>query len=252
MPSVRGQKSRTDGPRKGFSLLEMMMALAILLIVFGVVVKGLQDMQQRNSSETTKVDTVQETRDFIDQMVRDVHDVGYPPGRVLNGNPTCSGNAGIACGVVSYSPTQVIYEGDLDGTGTVYQITVQLVPPASGKCPCILQRGVVTKAQAIAGQTPTYFTEVNGVLNSGNGAGASNYFVNLGGTGNYSSYTTADVFDAYDVNANSVGTCTASTVPNCSSIRSLQITANVVPDTPDPVTQIYPVFSMTSKARLNF
>lgn len=239
-------------PSSGFSLLELVISLTIMLAVFGVVLRAIGEMEHRNTAESYKVDTVQETRDFIDQIVRDVHDVGFPPGRVLSGNPSCSGNAGVACGIVTYSPTQVIYEGDLDGTGTVYQITVQVVTPTSGKCPCILQRGVVSKAQALAGQVPTYFTEVNGVLNSGNGAGTSNYSVNLGGPGSYSSYTTADVFDAYDVNAASVGSCSPTTVPNCSSIRSLQITANVVPAEPDPVTQVFPVFSITSKARLNF
>lgn len=252
MLNWRTENTSDRGLARGFSFLEMLICLVVLMLVFGVVVKALQNMQQRNSSENTKVDTVQETRDFIDQMVRDVHDVGYPPGRVLNGNPTCIGNAGIACGVTTFSPTQIIYEGDLDGTGTVYQVTVQLVTPPSGQCPCILQRGVVTKAQALAGQVPTYFTEVNGVINSGNGAGTATYTVNLGGPGSYSSYTAVDVFDAFDVNAGSVGSCAPSTVPNCSSIRSLQITVNVVPPRPDPVTQMYPVLSITSKARLNF
>lgn len=249
---VHTSKNRNYHASWGFSLLELMISLAIMLTIFAVVLKALEQMEHRNAAETAKVDTAQETRDFIDQIVRDVHVVGFPPGRVLSGNPGCSGNAGVSCGVVSYSPTQVIYEGDLDGTGTVYQITVQVVAPASGECPCVLQRGVVTKAQAIAGQVPTYFTEVNGVLNSGNGAGVSNFSANPGGPGSYSSYTTTDVFDAYDVNAASVGSCSAATIPDCSSIRSLQITANVVPASPDPVTQVFPVFSITSKARLNF
>jgi len=246
----RWKQSGDCNTDRGFTLFELMIATVVLVIIFGVVLKALEDMQHRNSSEASKVDTVQETRDFIDQMVRDIHDVGYPPGRVLNGAPSCIGNSGIACGVVSYSPTQIIYEGDLDGTGTVYQITVQLVTPASGNCPCILQRGVVTKAQALAGQIPTYFTEVNGVINSGNGAGTANYTVSLGGTVSYSSYAAADVFDAYDVNASAVGSCAS--VAACSSIRSVQITANVVPAQPDIVTQVFPVFSITSKARLNF
>jgi type II secretory pathway pseudopilin PulG len=248
MSAHKRMKSRTDG----FSLLEMMIVVAILMVVFGVVVTALVDMQHRNTSENSKVDTVQETRDFIDQMVRDLHQVGYPPGRVLNGNPGCVGQAAISCGVTSFSPTQVIYEGDLDGTGTVYQVTMQLVAPVSGNCPCILQRGVVTKTQALAGQVPIYFTEVNGTINSGNGAGAGTYPVSLSGPGSYSTYSTADVFAAYDVNAGAVGTCTPATTPDCSSIRSLQITANVVPASADPVTHVFPVFSITSKARLNF
>ena len=232
----------------GFSLLEMMAALGILGLVLSVVFGAMVQMQRRQSAESSKVDTVQETRDFIDQMVRDIHTVGYPPGRVQVGNPTCVGNVNVSCGLIFFSNTQIQYEGDLDGTGTVYQVWMQLLRPASGSCPCTLERGVITKAQALAAQVPTYFTEVNGVLNSGNGAGAATYPVSLPG-GSYAMYSTADVFDAYDVNANPVAGC--GDPLSCSSVRSLQITANVAPNYADPQTKVYPVLSITSKARLN-
>jgi type II secretory pathway pseudopilin PulG len=241
--------ARLNSPSRGFSLVEMVISVALLMIVLGVVLKGIVDMQQRNFAESAKIDTVQETRDFVDQMVRDVHDVGYPPGRVLAGNPSCAANPAVSCGLVYFSSTQIRYEGDLDGTGTVYQVWMQLQAPASGNCPCTLQRGVITKASAIAGSVPTYFTEVNGVLNSGNGLGAGTYTINLAGHGDYSSYAAADVFTAYDVNASSVGTCT--TVTTCSSVRSLQITANVTSNFMDQKTGMFPVYSITSKARLN-
>ncbi len=234
---------------RGFSLLEMVVALAILGLVLSVVVAAVMQMQQRQSAEYAKVDTVQEARDFIDQMVRDIHTVGYPPGRVQTGNPVCVGNVNVSCGLIFFSNTQIQYEGDLDGSTTVYQVWMQLIPPASGRCPCTLQRGVITKAQALAGQVPTYFTEVNGVLNSGNGTGAATYPVGLPGPGSYSTYATADVFDAYDVNANPVTAC--GDPLSCSGVRSLQITANVAPTYADPRTKVFPVLSITSKARLN-
>jgi prepilin-type N-terminal cleavage/methylation domain-containing protein len=250
---LRNRNSRVPSGRqeRGFSLLEMLLVLTILTIVLGVVMDGMVQMQQRNFAETSKVDTVQQTRDFMDQMMRDIHVVGYPPGRMMVNNPTCVGNANVSCGLIYFSPTQVRYEGDLDGTGTVYQVWVQLVAPASGNCPCTLQRGVITKAAALGGAQPTYFTEVNGVLNSGNGAGAGTFGINLGVAGPYAAYGTADVFDSYDVNGtlNPVGTCT--TAVACSSIRSLQITANVVPSFMDLKTKSYQVYSITSRARMN-
>jgi len=115
-----------------------------------------------------------------------------------------------------------------------------------------LRRGVQSKANALAGFVPQYFTEVNGVLNSGNGAGGSIFGVTLPGPGNYNTYNSADIFDAYDVNGNPVAPCSLITNPDCTSIRSIQISANVAPTYNDPVTRIFPVFSMTSKARLNF
>lgn len=242
-------------PERGFTLVEMMMVIAILSLVMAVAVAGLVQMQQRNAAESSKVDTVQVTRDFVDQMVRDIHEVGYPPARALSGNPTCINNPNVSCGLISFSPTQIRYEGDLDGTGTVYQVWMQLQAPPSGHCPCTLQRGVVDKASALNGSVPTYFTEVTGVLNSGDGTGGALYPIVLPGSPNYSSYATIEVFDAYFNDGTKfvdpIGNYSCNDVLTCSAIRSLQISANVAPSFSDPNTKMYPVFSITSKARLN-
>ena len=112
---------RVTERQDGFSAIEMLVAVVLLMAVLGVVVKGMTDMQRRSFSETSKMDAVQDTRDFIDQMVRDVHDVGYPPPRaigVVNGlantTPYCTdplangvvtaavrNDVAIACGIVS-------------------------------------------------------------------------------------------------------------------------------------------------------
>ena len=63
----------------GFSAIEMLITLALLTIVLGVVVKGIIELQARNFNENGKVDAVQDARDFIDQMTRDIHGPGYPP-----------------------------------------------------------------------------------------------------------------------------------------------------------------------------
>lgn len=249
MAKTLRRRHRACSFARGFSLLEMLMALAILAVVLAGALSAVMQMQQRQAAESSKIDAVQESRDFIDQMVRDIHAIGYPPGRVQIGNPACVGNANVSCGLIAFSNTQIMYEGDLDGSGTVYQVWMRLLPPASGSCPCTLQRGVITKAQALAGQTPTYFAEVNGVLNSGNGAGAATYPISLTPAGAYTSYAPADIFDAYDVNANPVLACADPLT--CSGIRSLQITVNVAPNYADPKTKLFPVLSITSKARLN-
>jgi prepilin-type N-terminal cleavage/methylation domain-containing protein len=241
---------------RGFSLLEMMVALAILTVVIGIAVAGLIEMQRRSFAERSKTDTVQESRDFVDQMVRDIHDVGYPPGRVQNLNPSCVNNATVACGLILFSSNFVKYEGDLDGSGTVDQVWLQLQAGPGGKCPCKLQRGVIPKSTLVTtpGATPIYFTEVDGVLNSGDGAGGNLYGVSLSGPGDYSSYANSDVFAAYDMNGGAISSCSSPPplgTPPCSSIRSLQISANVASSYPDPKTNIFAVYSITSKARVN-
>lgn len=258
---------KAEACERGFSLIEMLITLGLLVIVLGVVVKGVMELQARNFAETGKVDAVQETRDFIDQMARDIHGTGYPPPAVTTqSNPRCANGLGavyaavrnnpnISCGIVAFSTTSITYEADLDGSGTVSVVYLQLVPPAgTTNCPCQLQRGTVTKAQWVANNniTPSYFTTVNGVLNSGNGAGAAIYTISLSGHGTYTSYGTADAFDGYDANGNLTAACSLTTNPDCTQIRSLQITANVAPSYYDPVTQLYPVYSITSKARINF
>jgi prepilin-type N-terminal cleavage/methylation domain-containing protein len=234
--------------QRGFSLLEMMVALAILTVVIGVAVDGLTQMQRHNFSQQSKTDTVQETRDFVDQMVRDLHDVGYPPRVVFKDKPNCTNLSSVSCSLIYFTHNEIRYEGDLDGTGTVYRVVVKLTPPASGTCPCTLQRGVIDKASALIGTPITYFTEVNGVLNSGDGLGGS-IGVTLPGSGSYLTYTTADVFDAYDVNGIAAAACFNAT--DCASIDSVQITANVTSKFADPNTGIYSVYSITSKARVN-
>jgi len=253
--------------QRGFSAMEMLITLALLTIVLGVVVKGIIELQARNFNENGKVDAVQETRDFIDQMTRDIHGTGYPPPAVMNqSNPKCADALGnlnaavrnlpnVACGIVAFSTTNVTYEADLDGLGTVSVVYLKLVPPTgTTNCPCQLQRGTVTKAQWIANNNivPAYFTTVNGILNSGNGAGAATYSLSMAGHGNYTSYGPADAFDAYDANGSLITACSLTTVPDCSQIRSLQITANVAPPYYDPKTEMFTVYSITSKARINF
>jgi type II secretory pathway pseudopilin PulG len=263
----------------GFSAIEMLIAIALLMTVLGVVVKAMTDMQRRSSSESSKMDSVQDARDFIDQMVRDIHMTGYPPPRVTiagGATPYCTDalgngvpnilmrdNQAIACGIVQFSPTKVVYEGDLDGSGTVSTVVLQLLAGNGGQCPCVLQRGVTTKQAWLANNPPLYFTTVNGVLNSGNGAAppASTFGVTMTGPGSYAAFSSADVFDAYVADGSPFPAVSCSlgetntpaiTNPDCSQIRSLQITANVAPTYADPTSKQFPVYSITSKARINF
>jgi len=260
-----------DQRQRGFSLMEMLIVIVVMFIVFAVVFKSADMFQQRGAAEVEKVDSVQAARDFMDTVNRDIHDAGFPPMQVNPSNtvgpaanacagaPTlacsCVGNPNIACGIIYYTPTKVQYEGDLDGTGTVYVVTLQVAPNANGNCPCILQRGVVTKTQFLANVQPTYYTEVNGLLNSGNWAGVTTYPVSVtGGNGNYAAYGPIDVFDGYYTDATRVitncitpATCVGSATP----IRELQVTANVIPNFSDSQTKVFPVVSITTKARLS-
>ena len=49
--------------QRGFSVIEILVAVALLMVVLGVVVRGMTDVQARNFAETSNVDAVQDSRD---------------------------------------------------------------------------------------------------------------------------------------------------------------------------------------------
>src|SRR5258706_13562152 len=115
----------------GFSLLELMLVCAILAIVVSSIMTGIQTTVQRSQAEQTKVDLTQEGREFVDEFERDLHQAGYPncrmvaaPGAITNcpadiSNPTVWTSSTVAAVLAYLSNTQIIFEVDVDGNGTV-------------------------------------------------------------------------------------------------------------------------------------
>lgn len=73
MRNILGRKEQS-----GFSLLEMLAAVGVFLVVCGAVFGLLNVTQQRHQTETQLLDSFQEARLGLDQIVRDVNDAGYP------------------------------------------------------------------------------------------------------------------------------------------------------------------------------
>lgn len=153
--------------QRGFTMLELMVSVAILTIVVGVVVNGLTRLAQRNKMETVKVDLTQESREFLDQIVSDIHQAGYPSLRMFDpvAKPLGVNDPAIARGFVNVTPSSLQFEGDIDGSGTVSEVFIQL-NPLNGPCPCIIQRGTISKAAWQGGTLPSYYTEVDNVQNT--------------------------------------------------------------------------------------
>jgi len=63
---------------RGFTILELMIAMAIFTVICGAMFGLLQLSQQKYSSETQLSGAFQETRLAIDQIVRDFNVSGYP------------------------------------------------------------------------------------------------------------------------------------------------------------------------------
>lgn len=151
--------------QSGLSLVEMLVAVAILSIVVGAAFSQIEQAQVHYRVEDQKLDLTQQERDFIDQFVRDVHQAGYPAATQYSTALSYTlTSKWVAAGIYNISPTQFQMEGDVDGSGTVSDVTYQYVAGPS-PCPC-LQRGTTPKVDATwpwAQATPTYFTEVQNI-----------------------------------------------------------------------------------------
>jgi prepilin-type N-terminal cleavage/methylation domain-containing protein len=145
----------------GFSLIEMMMVVAILSVVLGVILRQIQVVQQRSQTEAVKMDMTQQARESLDQMIHDIHMAGYPnakmfwssalstpfnnqPGVAAGCDPSSGGCSGLTSGLVKIvggSTPQIWLEGDMDGDGQVDVVRYKYDTSNtySNACPCLLR-----------------------------------------------------------------------------------------------------------------
>jgi len=232
--------------KRGFSLVELMISMLLLLAVFGVVLSALMQLQRRTSAENAKMDITQSAREFMDQAVRDLHQAGFPSPTMYSALPApVVNNANVAAGLVSVNPNSVQFEGDVDSNGVVQSVTIQLVGSdgvtVGGACPCTLRRGRVNKIlgspfqqPAGAQNVPTYYSELANVA-------------------------TPNVFAAYDpygyaaplpidLNTAPVVTASPASPVTIKNIKTLQMMVNVQSPHPDLQNKVAPIISMSSQA----
>ena len=226
---------RADGSQSGFSLIELMIALFLMSIVIAIAVQQIADVEQRSSAEQTKVDTLQEGREFMDQIVRDLHETGYPSIRQFDtssfSSPALASPAyndqRLATGIIKLAPNELQLEGDVDGSGRVS--TVDYLYSSSGNgCPC-LQRSQVLKS---VGGT-NFSTAVQGVQNAA---------------------TTADpIFVAYESNGTLVNSADLSSSANqqlLANLKTVQVTLKLKSPILDSKTKQFPETSLASTVTL--
>ena len=180
----------------GSTLIELMVAIAILSVVSGAILSQLGQASQRIGAEQVKVDNFDEARDFVDQFFRDINQIGYPNGHIQTA-PSQSSSA-VAVGLVKISATSVWFEGDINGSGVVQ--SVQYMINGSGSCTLCLQRSAVPKVTAspLTGQSAAdWGTEVNDL-------------------------TTTTIFTYFDTNGNQVTTLPADIQNNPATIASVK------------------------------
>ena len=222
----------TKSGASGFSLIEVLMALLVMLTITASIFQMINTSTQRSSTEQTKLDMFQEAREFMDQMTRDLRQAGYPNARNyapgILATPVIE-DSRVAVGLVKIAVNELWFEGDVDGTGVVSVIHYYLDPSTTNNCPC-LKRSQLPKdpGDPYTGQTaPSYQVEVQGVTNT-------------------------NIFSAY-VNG------TAQTLPinisaNAGTIAALdtiQAVLSLQASTIDPKTRTKPTTSLVTTVRLN-
>ena len=246
--------------QKGFSLIELLTVVVILMLVTGVVFQQIDLVQKRGRQEDVKMDLTQESREFIDQMVRDLHTSGYPNKKMYTLNLVNNNDSRNAVGLVQVTPTSIWFEGDVDGDGQVDSIQYQL-QTNGGTCPCVIRRSQVVKVNGVAplAQASNFNMEANNVVNSGGTVAITgNTTLASGVVSNdtlYGAFKAAPIFRAYDSNGTELALPLdiGSNPTAISSIRAIRITVNVLagPGGADFDTRMRSAVSMTAAARIN-
>ncbi len=264
------RRNRFAGLRQhGFSLIELLVAMAILTIVLAVVFNEIDKVQKRYRTEETKLDIFQEARNFMDRFVRDLHSAGYPGSKmyqagVIPVSPP-ENDIRVAAGLVSVSSTDLRFEADVDGNGQVDSVRYTL-QANGGTCPCTLRRSQVVKVAAPMLNPTNYSNIVDDVVNSaGSGGGGPNGALIIAGSSPgvgggillpndwlYREYAGSPIFQAFDRNGNPVALpVNIAGNPNAvRSIRTIRVTLNVLATEVDPQTLQRPAVSLTASARL--
>ncbi len=256
-------------------MLELLIVVVIITAVMAVVFRHMLVFQTSTRREQNKVDLTQESRSFLDQIVRDLHQSGYPNASMYSSGVLLSpaqNDARYASGLVKFSYTDLWFEGDVDDDGQVESVRYTLQPDANGNCPCTIARSVVVKLNNTApmSQSTNYSTVLENLVNSA-GAGGSGVNGSLTITGNawigsngvitsttndalYGGYESAYLFLAYDAAGNAVAPADISSNPSAmASIKTIQVTINTLAPVSgnDMQTMRRPVISMTAAAKIN-
>jgi prepilin-type N-terminal cleavage/methylation domain-containing protein len=227
----------------GFTLIEMLISLAILVTVTGAVFEQINTMQKKANSEAVNVDLNQQSRDFLDQTVRDLHAAGYPSARMYSAG-TLARPSMVAYGLVRVSSTEILLEGDVNNDGNVDSVDISYVAndPNDPDCPCI-RRSAQPKWDADPLNQPLnpFYTETQHVL-SGTGPGQSG----------------EDLFAYYDQNGVPVDfstggdTSTPAGIANLAKIKTVKINLSLLTNQRDLQSGAFTRTSMSASARLNY
>ena len=170
-------RQNRSGNQRGFSLIELMVSMVVLLVVIGGVLQLLNQSQQRYVSTANVEDSTAMAREGVDLMARDIRLAGYPPPSSYPAGAIVAGTneqyVAIAGGFLALSQYAVRFEADVDtlnscgatvpvtdfhctsNSGVVSQIDYQLQVPtggATGGCAGVPVNGSLTSPTLMRSQ----------------------------------------------------------------------------------------------------
>ena len=256
----------------GFTLIETMVTLAVLVVVLGVVFSYIGRLQRVYKAEETKVDATQESRTLLDSLQRELHQAGFPGHNMFGPNvlnvPVVNDSRN-AVGLVKISPSDLWFEGDTDNDGRVESIRYTLMDAAgnpvtgASSCPCNLRRSQVLKANNVAptAQATNYVVALDNVINSGGVAagglplaGSTTFSAGSTVANNvlYAAYKAPQLFTAYDQAGVVVPATDITANPSgVASIRTIAININLLTVFSDTQTKMRPALSISTTVKLN-
>lgn len=247
MQSFPHINARTNAKTKGstgFTLMEVLVSLLILVTVTGAVFEQINSMQKKSASEAVNVDLTQQARDFMGQTIRDLHMAGYPTASMYSVDPLARPSM-VANRLVRVSPTEILLEGDVNNDGAVESVDISYVAsdPNDPNCPCI-RRSAQAKIDADSLSQPTNlnYTETQQVFPPRTQASLSGEYL----------------FEYFDQNGNTVDLSTGNDLStaqgaiNLANIKTVKINLSLLTNQRDPVTGNFVRTSMSASSRLNY
>jgi type II secretory pathway pseudopilin PulG len=216
----------------GFSMIEMVVACAITMVIMGVIFGQIIQGQKYSVSQEAKLDLFQESRQFMDQMSRDLRGAGYPNTRNFQADPVSPAQESPqeSVGLVKLDTGELWFESSIDGSGNVSVVHYKLIATGAG-CPCLV-RSQTPKVEGdpLTGQGESDQTEVQNVLNGS---------------------SSDPIFQAYYADGTAVTLPIDITNNAMANINSIFITLKVQSPYLDPQTRQKPTMALLSTVRLN-
>jgi prepilin-type N-terminal cleavage/methylation domain-containing protein len=171
---MKFKRNFPNAKQRGFSLLELLLVIAILSLIVGAVFSQMGDAQRRLNAEEMKLGDFQQARDFVDQFFRDINQAGtpnirmYDPTQITFNTTNNTYDSRLAVGLVSIDNNSITFEGSVNGTGTVQTVTYKINGLGGTTCPLCLQRSQMDKVNNISptAQPTDWGTEINDITNT--------------------------------------------------------------------------------------